>query len=466
LRPPGAKKGLFGGLRPGARRADSGRRNTFIPLARDRMSAMRVLVIGAGAREHALCWKLRQEAGVDALFCAPGNAGIARDVPCLPLDPNRPADVVALAAREAIDLTVVGPEAPLTAGVVDAMTAAGHRACGPTRAAAALESSKAFAKRLMDAHDVPTARHVTCESPAEALDVLRQGRFGLPVVIKADGLAAGKGVVVAEDVAAAEAAVREMMVERRFGDAGAQVVVEEFLRGREASFFVVTDGVNARVLPSAEDHKRAFDDDKGPNTGGMGAFSPSPIVTSEMAGRILESIVFPTLRGLAAEGTPYRGFLYCGLMITDGGPKVIEFNARMGDPETQVVLPGLAEDLLPHLWNAAGGRIEPGTFRTRGDRHVGVVLASGGYPDTFVKGKVIGGLDAAAALPDTLVFHAGSAVRGGEIVTSGGRVLTVVGRGTGFAQARERAYAAVAAIGFDGMHYRRDIGVRAVVNSQ
>jgi phosphoribosylamine--glycine ligase len=427
---------------------------------------MRVLVIGAGAREHALCWKLRQEPGVDALFCAPGNAGIAGSIPCLSLDASRPADVVALAAREAIDLTVVGPEAPLTAGVVDAMAAAGHRACGPTQGAAAIESSKAFAKRLMASHGVPTARHVACASPADALDVVRQGSFGLPVVIKADGLAAGKGVVVAEDAAAAEAAVREMMVDRRFGDAGAQVVVEEFLRGREASFFVVTDGVNARVLPSAEDHKRAFDDDKGPNTGGMGAFSPSPLVTDPMAGRILETIVFPTLRGLAAEGRPYRGFLYCGLMITPDGPKVIEFNARMGDPETQVVLPGLAEDLLPHLWNAAGGRIESGTFRTRGDRHVGVVLASGGYPDGFETGMAVSGLDEAAASLGTLVFHAGTAARGGGIVTAGGRVLTVVGSGPGFAEARERAYDAVSRIGFERMHFRRDIGVRAVASSK
>jgi phosphoribosylamine--glycine ligase len=427
---------------------------------------MRVLVIGAGAREHALCWKLGQESGVDALFCAPGNAGIAREVPCLPLDVNRPAEVVALAAREAIDLTVVGPEAPLTAGVVDAMTAAGHRACGPTQRAAAIESSKAFAKRLMASHGVPTARHLTCSSPAEALGVLRAGAFGLPVVIKADGLAAGKGVVVAEDAAAAEAAVRDMMVDRRFGDAGSQVVVEEFLSGREASFFVVTDGVHARVLPTAEDHKRAFDGDKGPNTGGMGAFSPSPLVTDSLAERVLESIVFPTLRGLAAEGRPYRGFLYCGLMITADGPNVIEFNARMGDPETQVVLPGLAEDLLPHLWNAAGGRVESGTFRTRGDRHVGVVLASGGYPDRFETGRVITGLDAAAARSGTLVFHAGTAAGDGGIVTSGGRVLTVVGGGPDFAKARERAYDAVATIGFDGMHYRSDIGVRAVDSRQ
>ena len=423
---------------------------------------MRVLVIGAGAREHALCWKLRQESGVDALFCGPGNAGIARDVPCLPLDANRPAEVVALAAREGIDLTVVGPEAPLTAGVVDAMAAAGHRAFGPTQGAAAIESSKAFAKRVMASHGVPTARHVTCASPAEALGALRRGGFGLPVVIKADGLAAGKGVVVAEDAGAAEAAVREMMLDRRFGDAGSQVVIEEFLRGREASFFVVTDGVHARVLPSAEDHKRAFDDDKGPNTGGMGAFSPSPLVTGTMEGRILESIVFPTLRGLAAEGRPYRGFLYCGLMITADGPKVIEFNARMGDPETQVVLPELAEDLLPYLWNGAGGRIESGTFRTHGDRHVGVVLASGGYPGTFETGKVITGLDEAASLPDTRVFHAGSAARDGDIVTSGGRVLTVVGSGHCFAEARERAYAAVSRITFEQMHCRRDIGMRAL----
>ncbi len=423
---------------------------------------MRILVVGAGAREHALCWKLRREPGVRDLICAPGNAGIARDARLVAVDAAKPDDVVALVEREQADLTVVGPEGPLTSGLVDALEAAGHWACGPTRRAAEIESSKAFAKRLMADYGVPTARSVTCTSAAEAAEVLRQGRFGYPVVIKADGLAAGKGVIIAPDREAAEAAVREMMVERRFGDAGSAIVIEEFLRGREASFFVVTDGVRARVLPSAEDHKRAFDGDQGPNTGGMGAFSPSPLVTEAMAGRILDEIVAPTLRGLAAEGRPYRGFLYGGLMITDEGPKVVEFNARLGDPETQVVLPALDEDLLPHLCAAAGGTVEPGAFRVRPDRYVGVVLASGGYPDAFEKGKVIAGLDDVEAMGGVQVFHAGVSERDGRLVTAGGRVLTVVGSGADFAEARARAYEAVTRVSFEGVHYRHDIGTKAL----
>jgi len=427
---------------------------------------MRVLVVGAGAREHALCWKLRREPGVRDLICAPGNAGIARDARLVAVDAAKPDDVVALVEREQVDLTVVGPEGPLTAGLVDALEAAGRRACGPTRRAAEIESSKAFAKRLMAEYGVPTARSVTCTSAAEAAEVLRQGRFGYPVVIKADGLAAGKGVIIAPDREAAEAAVREMMIDRRFGDAGSAIVIEEFLRGREASFFVVTDGVHARVLPSAEDHKRAYDGDHGPNTGGMGAFSPSPLVTEAMAGRILDEIVAPTLRGLAAEGRPYRGFLYGGLMITDEGPKVVEFNARLGDPETQVVLPALDENLLPHLLAAAGGTVDPGAFRVRPDRYVGVVLASGGYPDAFAKGKVIAGLDDVEAMSGVQVFHAGVAERDGRLVTAGGRVLTVVGSGADFAEARAKAYAAAAKLSFERMHYRRDIGVRAVAHGR
>jgi phosphoribosylamine---glycine ligase len=421
---------------------------------------MRVLVVGGGAREHALCWKLGREAGVSRVFCAPGNAGIGRDVTCLPLDAGDSEALLSLVGRERIDFTVIGPELPLTRGAVDVLTQAGQPVCGPTRQAAALESSKGFAKALMARHGIPTARFITCDSSAAAREALRTGGFGYPVVLKADGLAAGKGVIVAQDAAEAESGIRAMMDDRRFGDAGAQLVIEEFLRGREASFFVITDGQHVRVLPSAEDHKRAFDGDQGPNTGGMGAFSPSPLITDEVSSRILDDIVHPTLRGMASEGHPYRGFLYCGLMLTDDGPKVIEFNARLGDPETQVVLPRLDEDMLPHLQASAAGSLAPGVCRTRPEMFVGVVLASGGYPDGFDTGKPIAGLDRLPA--GALVFHAGTAERNGQLVTAGGRVLTVVGHGADFAAARGRAYDAVSRLSFEKAHYRRDIGVRAV----
>ena len=425
---------------------------------------MRVLVVGSGAREHALCWKLVREAGVEQVLCAPGNAGIARDVPCALADGADPQALLALVVRERIDFTVIGPELPLTRGAVDVLTAAGHLVCGPTRHAAALEASKAFAKGVMARHGVPTARSVTCVTADAARAALRDGGFGYPVVLKADGLAAGKGVVVAEDAEAADNAIRDMMDDRRFGDAGSRVVVEEFLRGREASFFVLTDGEHALVLPSAEDHKRALDADQGPNTGGMGAFSPSPLITEAMSRQILDEIVTPTLRGMAQEGVPYRGFLYCGLMLTRQGPKVIEFNARLGDPETQVMLPRIDEDLLPHLMAAARGELRPGVCRTRPERTVGVVMASGGYPDRFETGKAIAGLGDTP--PGTLVFHAGTAERDGALVTAGGRVLTVVGHGATFAAAREQAYAAVSRVSFDRMHVRRDIGVRAVQDEE
>jgi phosphoribosylamine---glycine ligase len=299
------------------------------------------------------------------------------------------------------------------------------------------------------------------ESADAALAVLRGGAFGFPVVLKADGLAAGKGVVVADTPVDADTAVHDMMVGRRFGAAGARIVIEEFMLGREASFFVLTDGERARILPSAEDHKRAFDGDLGPNTGGMGAFSPSPLIDDAMTERVLDEIVFPTLRAMRAEGRPYRGFLYCGLMLTDAGPRVVEFNARMGDPETQVVLPALDEPLLPYLQSAARGRLESGVFRTRPDRFVGVVIASGGYPDQSEAGKTISGLDVASAQPGVSVFHAGTALRDGHIVTAGGRVLTVVAHGAHFGEARTRAYKAVDCVSFEGMQYRRDIGRRA-----
>jgi phosphoribosylamine--glycine ligase len=421
---------------------------------------MRVLVVGSGAREHAFCHALRRDLGPGAVRCAPGNAGIAATADCRPVDPADPAAVQALVERDGIDFTLVGPELPLTKGLADRLAAAGHLVCGPTRAAAELESSKAFAKRLMADHGIPTARHVTAHSADEALARLRDGGFGYPVVLKADGLAAGKGVIIAETESLARDAIRDIMVGHRFGDAGSRVVIEEFMAGREASFFVLTDGVHARVLPSAEDHKRAYDGDRGPNTGGMGAFSPSLLVDDTMAGRILDTIVFPTLRAMVKEGRPYQGFLYCGLMLTDQGPKVVEFNARMGDPETQVVLPALDEPLMPHLDAAARGVLESGTFRVRGDRFVGVVLASGGYPDQYETGKIITGLDAAASA-GALVFHAGTAMRDGVPVTAGGRVLTVVAGAPGFAAARERAYAAAACIAFEGMFRRSDIGLRA-----
>ena len=418
---------------------------------------MRILVVGGGAREHALCWKLAGEAGIRQVVCAPGNAGLSQIARCVPVDIGDPNAVLSLVEREQIDLTVVGPEFPLTRGLANVLAEAGHPVCGPTREAAELESSKGFAKDLMARHGVPTARYVICETASAALDTLRSGRFGYPVVLKADGLDAGKGVVVAHDAASAEASVTQMMVDRRFGDAGARVLVEECLWGREASFFVLTDGERAAVLPSAQDHKRAFDEDRGPNTGGMGAFSPSPLIDETMAGRILDDIVFPTLHGMAAEGRPYRGFLYCGLMLTANGPKVIEFNARLGDPETQVILPALGVELLPLLIDATCGRLASGVCPVRPERHVGVVLASGGYPDRFETGHVISGLGGAATLPDVMVFHAGTAQLGSDVVTAGGRVLTVVARGADFASARERAYNAVSRVWFDQMHFRRDI---------
>jgi phosphoribosylamine--glycine ligase len=422
---------------------------------------MRVLVIGSGAREHAFCWALASDLGRDSVLCAPGNGGVPVSAVQIAVDPNDPDAVLALIARERVDFTLVGPEQPLTRGLVDRLTAAGHPACGPTRDAAAIESSKVFAKDLMHRYGIPTAAHAVATSADEALALLRSGTFGFPVVLKADGLAAGKGVVIAETLAAAETAARDMMVDRKFGAAGDRLVIEEFMQGREASFFVLTDGIHARVLPSAEDHKRAFDGDQGPNTGGMGAFSPSPIVDDICAGRVLDTIVFPTLRAMANEGRPFAGFLYCGLMLTADGPKVVEFNARMGDPETQVVLPALDEPLLPHLQAAARGDLDSGFFRTRPERFVGVVVASGGYPDRFESGKVISGLDAAAA-DGALVFHAGTASRDGAVVTAGGRVLTVVGRGADFAAARDQAYRAASCITFDGAFYRRDIGARAI----
>jgi phosphoribosylamine---glycine ligase len=426
---------------------------------------MKILIIGSGAREHAIAWKLARERDVAAVVCTPGNPGIAAVAQCVPGDLTEPAQLLAIAGREGIDLTVVGPELPLSLGVADAFTAAGRAIVGPSRAAAALESSKAFAKDFMERHRVPTARYRVCDSADAALAFVAAGEFGYPLVIKADGLAAGKGVVIAEDRAAADAAVRQAMVDRMFGNAGERVVFEEFLIGEEASYFVLSDGTSFVPLSSAQDHKRIFDDDRGPNTGGMGAFSPSPLITAAMEERVIAEIVRPVLDGMQAEGTPYRGFLYVGLMLTADGPKVIEFNVRFGDPEAQVVLPMLDEDLSWLLGAAATGALPSRPARFRDEPHVGVVLAAGGYPDQPEGGKTISGLDAAAAVPGAMVFHAGTAKRDGRIVTSGGRVLTVVGRGPSHREAIDIAYRAAEHIQFEGMQFRRDIGRKALART-
>jgi phosphoribosylamine--glycine ligase len=426
---------------------------------------MRVLVIGSGAREHAIVARLAADRDVGELVAAPGNPGISRLARTVPVNPGDVDALLALADREQIDFTIVGPELPLSLGVADRFAAERRLLFGPTAAAARLESSKAFAKAFMARHGVPTARFRTCQSLDDGLAVLRSGEFGLPVVLKADGLAAGKGVVIAEDDAAAEAAMVAAMGDRKFGAAGDCLVVEECLAGPEVSFFLVCDGHRAVPIGSAQDHKRIFDDDRGPNTGGMGAFAPSPLLDAALEARVMREVVEPVMSGMAAEGHPFSGFLYVGLMLTTDGPKVIEFNARLGDPEAQVVLPLIEEPLLPLLAAGASGALRQSIVRLGRDRLTGVVLASRGYPESSESGQPIAGLDAAEALPGVSVYHAGTAKKDGRIVTAGGRVLTVVGRGADFADSIARAYAGVQQISFDGMQYRRDIGRKALAGS-
>ena len=423
---------------------------------------MRVLVVGSGAREHALALRLASDPDVAALTVAPGNPGIARVARTLPVDVASPAHILALAERERIDFTVVGPELPLSLGVADRFHTAGRLLFGPTERAARLESSKAFAKDFMARHGVPTARFRVCGSQDAAVRSVSSGEFGFPVVVKADGLAAGKGVVIAPDRGAAEAAIAGAMHDRRFGDAGSRVVLEECLAGPEVSFFAICDGARAAPIGTAQDHKRIFDDDQGPNTGGMGAFAPSPLVDAALQKRIMQEIVTPVVRGMTEEGAPFRGFLYAGLMLTTEGPKVIEFNVRLGDPEAQVVLPLVDEPLLPLLVAAAGGSLKRSSVRLGRDRLTGVVLASRGYPESSESGRAIAGIERAEAIDGVSVMHAGTALRDERLVTAGGRVLTVVGRGGDYAESIARAYAGVLQISFDGMQYRHDIGRKAL----
>jgi phosphoribosylamine--glycine ligase len=424
---------------------------------------MNVLVIGSGGREHALAWKLAQSTRVSKVYVAPGNAGTARDPALVNVPATAIADLVDFAREREIGLTVVGPEAPLAAGVVDAFRAAGLPIFGPTTAAAQLESSKDYAKSFMTRHRIPTARHRTFADAAEAHAYVE--REGAPIVIKADGLAAGKGVVVAATAAEAHAAIDAMLVDSAFAEAGARVVIEEFLAGEEASFIVMVDGRHVLALASSQDHKRLKDGDTGPNTGGMGAYSPAPVVTPEMHARLMREVILPTVQGMAADGIPYTGFLYAGVMIdAQGMPRVLEFNCRLGDPETQPIMLRLKSDLVDLLDHAIDGTLDQAHAEWDRRTALCVVLAAHGYPEAPRRGDAIEGLERVtpAAHPDVAVFHAGTALEGGRVVASGGRVLGVTALGDSVRQAQRAAYAAIGTIRFDGMQYRTDIGHRAL----
>jgi phosphoribosylamine--glycine ligase len=424
---------------------------------------MQILVIGSGGREHALCWALAASPLCDRLFCAPGNAGIAQEAECVPIETEDLEGLVAFAKRRAIDYVVIGPEGPLVRGLVDRLAAAGIKAFGPSGPAAMLEGSKGFMKDLCAKHGIPTAAYGRFTDPQKAKAFI--ARSSTPLVVKADGLAAGKGVVIAATRTEAEAAVDAMQVQRTFEGAGAEVVVEEFLEGEEASFFTLVDGGSALPLPAAQDHKRVGDRDS-PNTGGMGAYSPTAAVTEGIAGQVMDRIIAPTVRAMRLEGRPYKGVLYAGLMITTDGPKLLEYNARFGDPECQVLLPRLKSDLLPALVACTDGVLSSIDLRWSEQTALVVVLAAKGYPGAYQKGDVIGGLDAAAALESVHLFHAGTTrTADGRWLANGGRVLGVTALGTTVAEAQARAYEAVARIDWPGGFWRRDIGWRAVERS-
>lgn len=416
---------------------------------------MKILIVGGGGREHALAWKISQSPRVRELHSAPGNAGIASLAKCHPVPATDIPGLVALAREIGADLTVVGPDDPLASGLVDALNAEGLRAFGPTMAAARIESSKAFAKELMRQAGIPTAAAEVFSCPATAQS--RADALDLPLVIKADGLALGKGVIIAKSRSEVRDALESMMVRREFGSAGERVVIEEFLTGPEVSVLAFSDGRTVIPMLPAQDHKRALEGDRGPNTGGMGTYAPVPFLTPEVSGLIHRQILEPTVRTLAEVGTPFKGLLFAGLMLTPAGPKVLEFNARFGDPETQSLLPLLGTDLVDVMEAVIEGRLEEIDLRWRAESAACIVLASAGYPGHYEKGKIITGIPEAERT-GALVFHAGTARRGEDLVTAGGRVLGVVGRGATLADALDRAYAAEGTIQFDGKQYRRDIG--------
>ena len=420
---------------------------------------MKILVVGSGGREHALAWKLAQSERIQRVLVAPGNGGTALDPRLKNIALTDPHQLADFAEQENIAITVVGPETPLAAGIVDIFRARGLKIFGPTRAAAQLESSKDFAKAFMQRHQIPTARYQTFSDAAAAHDFINQE--GAPIVIKADGLAAGKGVVVAMNIDEAHAAIDMMLSDNRFGDAGARVVVEEFLEGEEASFIVMVDGKNILPLATSQDHKRLLDDDEGPNTGGMGAYSPAPVVTPQLHARVMREIIQPTVQGMAKDGIPFTGFLYAGLMIdADGNAKTLEFNCRMGDPETQPIMARLKTDLVTVMEHAVEGTLDEIELAWDRRTALGVVMAAGGYPDAPRKGDAIQGIPAETA--DSVTFHAGTVLENGQLKTAGGRVLCVVGLGDSVKVAQKHAYEALDQIQFDGMQMRRDIGWRAL----
>jgi phosphoribosylamine--glycine ligase len=421
---------------------------------------MKVLVLGSGGREHALVWKLRQAARVSQLYCAPGNGGIGDEAECLPADLKSLESMTALAAKLQPDLTVVGPELPLSLGVVDAFAARGWAVFGPTKAAAQLEASKSFAKEFLHRHRIPTAPYAICESAEQVRSAL--GHFHAPVVVKADGLAAGKGVVIAKSKEEAMSVAADMLSGRMLGQAGARVVLEECLKGDELSFLVFSDGERVAPLVAAQDHKRVGDGDTGPNTGGMGAYSTPEIVDDKMRDWLVTHIAKPVVAGMKDEGAEFKGVLYCGLMMTARGPMVLEFNCRFGDPETQPILMRLESDLVEALEASIEGRVSEGDFKWSQEASVCVVMASGGYPGTFDAGKRITGLEEAGAIEGVKIFHSGSTKRGEGYYTSGGRVLGVTARAGSLETAVGKAYEACGKISFDGAHYRKDIAGRAL----
>ena len=421
---------------------------------------MKILMVGQGGREHSLLWKLAQSPEKPLLYAAPGNAGMAQIATCITIGATDIVNLVDFASQEKIDLTLVGPEVPLTLGIVDAFEARGLKIFGARRDAAMIEGSKSFAKNLMRKYKIPTADYEVFDDPQKAKAHLN--KVGAPIVVKADGLAAGKGAIVCPTLEAAHQAINMIMEERAFGDAGSRVVIEECLTGEEASFLAFTDGKTVLPMASSQDHKPIYDNDQGPNTGGMGAYSPAPVVTDDVHKKIMDRVMLPAVQGMAAEGYPYKGVLYAGLMIKDGEPRLLEFNARFGDPEAQPLVARMASDLVPVLEAVIDERLHEVTLEWRPEPTVCVVMASGGYPGSYEKGKVISGLDEAASVPGVVIFHAGTALKNGKVITDGGRVLNVNGIGKDIREAIANAYQGVKKIYWEGVHYRNDIGKKAL----